>query len=100
ISTNKGVMISDGKTIFSIGGKPIYHFLGTSTFSEYTVAHVGYVAKINPEAPLSKTCILSYGVSIGMGATLNVAKPKKDSTVAVFDLGGVGLAVSMTLING
>lgn len=65
INTDRGVMLSDGKSRFSIRGQPIYHFLGTSTFSEYTVAHVGCVAKINPAASLSKTCILSCGVSTG-----------------------------------
>eukprot|EP00253_Pinus_taeda_P027328 PITA_27328 len=94
INTDRGVMINDGKSRFSISGKPIYHFLGTSTFSEYTVVHVGCVAKINPEAPLNKVCILSCGVSTGMGATLNVAKPKKGSSVAIFGLGGVGLAAA------
>jgi alcohol dehydrogenase class-P len=94
INTDRGVMINDGKSRFSINGKPIYHFLGTSTFSEYTVSHVGSVAKINPAAPLNKVCILSCGVSTGMGATLNVAKPKKGSTVAIFGLGGVGLSAT------
>jgi len=94
INIDRGVMISDGKSRFSINGQPINHFLGTSTFSEYTVMHVGCVAKINPEAPLDKVCILSCGVSTGMGATLNVAKPKKGSTVAIFGLGGVGLAAA------
>jgi len=94
INTDRGVMIHDGKTRFSKDGKPIYHFLGTSTFSEYTVAHVGCVAKINPEAPLDKVCVLSCGASTGMGATLNVAKPKKGSTVAVFGLGAVGLGAA------
>jgi alcohol dehydrogenase class-P len=65
INTDRGVMISDGKSRFSINGKPIYHFVGTSTFSEYTVMHVGCVAKINPEAPLDKVCILSCGISTG-----------------------------------
>lgn len=83
-----------GKTRFSKDGKPIYHFLGTSTFSEYTVAHAGCVAKINPEAPLDKVCVLSCGASTGMGAALNVAKPKKGSTVAVFGLGAVGLGAA------
>ncbi|RZC44254.1 hypothetical protein C5167_037191 [Papaver somniferum] len=77
---------------FSINGKPIYNFVGCSTFSEYTVVHVGCLAKINPEAPLDKVCILSCGISTGLGAALNVAKPKKGSTVAVFGLGAVGLA--------
>ena len=65
INTDRGVMISDGKSRFSIDGKPIFHFVGTSTFSEYTVMHVGCVAKINPEAPLDKVCVLSCGISTG-----------------------------------
>eukprot|EP00253_Pinus_taeda_P032802 PITA_32802 len=92
IDTERGVMMSDGNSRFSINGKPIHHFLGTSTFSEYTVAHAGCVAKINPKAPLDKVCVLSCGVPTGMGATLNAGKPKKGSTVAVFGLGAVGLA--------
>jgi len=94
INTDRGVMISDGKSRFSIGGKPIYHFVGTSTFSEYTVMHVGCVAKINPEAPLDKVCVLSCGISTGLGASINVAKPPKGSTVAIFGLGAVGLAAA------
>ncbi|XP_072967906.1 alcohol dehydrogenase-like [Typha angustifolia] len=94
INTDRGVMLSDGKTRFSKNGAPIYHFLGTSTFSEYTVLHVGCLAKINKSAPLDKVCILSCGISTGLGATLNVAKPKKGSTVAVFGLGAVGLAAA------
>uniref|UniRef100_A0A7N2MWW4 alcohol dehydrogenase n=1 Tax=Quercus lobata TaxID=97700 RepID=A0A7N2MWW4_QUELO len=94
INTDRGVMINDGKSRFSINGQPIYHFVGTSTFSEYTVVHVGSVAKINPAAPLDKVCVLSCGISTGLGATLNVAKPKKGSTVAVFGLGAVGLAAA------
>ncbi|KAJ4867809.1 Alcohol dehydrogenase class-P [Raphanus sativus] len=83
INTERGGMIHDGESRFSINGKPIHHFLGTSTFSEYTVVHSGQVAKINPEAPLDKVCIVSCGLSTGMGATLNVAKPKKGQSVAV-----------------
>ncbi|CAN6475783.1 unnamed protein product [Victoria cruziana] len=94
INTDRGVMIADGKSRFSIKGKPIYHFLGTSTFSEYTVVHAGCVAKINPRAPLDKVCILSCGISTGFGATVNVAKPPRGSTVAVFGLGAVGLAAA------
>ncbi|XP_020111228.1 alcohol dehydrogenase 3 [Ananas comosus] len=94
INTDRGVMISDGKTRFSINGKPIYHFVGTSTFSEYTVVHVGCVAQINPLAPLDKVCVLSCGISTGLGATLNVAKPRKGSTVAIFGLGAVGLSAA------
>ncbi|KAJ6685277.1 ALCOHOL DEHYDROGENASE 1 [Salix purpurea] len=94
INTDRGVMLTDGKSRFSIKGKPVYHFVGTSTFSEYTVCHVGSVAKINPAAPLDKVCILSCGVSTGLGAALNVAKPKKGHSVAVFGLGAVGLAAA------
>ncbi|XP_042449583.1 alcohol dehydrogenase 1-like isoform X3 [Zingiber officinale] len=94
IDTDRGVMLADGQSRFSINGQPIYHFLGTSTFSEYTVVHSGCVAKINPLAPLDKVCILSCGFCTGFGATVNVAKPPKGSTVAVFGLGAVGLSVS------
>ncbi|XP_021600872.2 alcohol dehydrogenase [Manihot esculenta] len=94
INTERGVMIEDGKSRFSIKGKPIYHFLGTSTFSEYTVVHSGCVAKINPSAPLDTVFVLSCGFCTGFGATVNVAKPPKGSTVAVFGLGAVGLAAA------
>lgn len=65
VNTGRGVMISDGQSRFSINGKPIYHFVGTSTYSEYTVVHVGCAAKINPSAPLDKVCILGCGISSG-----------------------------------
>jgi alcohol dehydrogenase class-P len=94
INTDRGTMIGDNQSRFSINGKPIFHFVGTSTFSEYTVIHVGCVAKINPAAPLDKVCVLSCGVSTGLGATLNVAKPPKGSTVAIFGLGAVGLSAA------
>ncbi|XP_047341370.1 alcohol dehydrogenase 1 [Impatiens glandulifera] len=94
INTDRGVMINDGKSRFSINGKPIHHFLGTSTFSEYTVVHYGCVAKINPNAPLDKVCIFSCGLCTGFGAMVNVAKPTKGSTVAIFGLGAVGLAAA------
>uniref|UniRef100_A0A0E0MDS3 Alcohol dehydrogenase family-2 n=1 Tax=Oryza punctata TaxID=4537 RepID=A0A0E0MDS3_ORYPU len=93
INTDRGAMISDGQIRFTArGGQPVYHFLGTSTFSEYTVVHVGCVAKINTAAPLDKVCVLSCGISTGFGATVNVAKPPKGCTVAIFGLGAVGLA--------
>ncbi|KAJ9675163.1 hypothetical protein PVL29_024208 [Vitis rotundifolia] len=94
INTDRTVMLSDGKSRFIAKGKPIHHFLGTSTFSEYTVAHIGSVAKIDPAAPLDKVCVLSCGISTGLGAAINVAKPKKGSSVAVFGLGAVGLAAA------
>ena len=93
IYTDRMVMISDGKSRFSINERSIHHFLGTSTFSKYTIVHAGCVAKINPKAPLNNVCILSCGVSTRMGVTLNVGKPKKGSTVAIFGLGSVGLGV-------
>ncbi|KAI8525605.1 hypothetical protein RHMOL_Rhmol13G0243600 [Rhododendron molle] len=77
INTDRGVMLTDGKSRFSIKGKPIYHFIGTSTFSKHTVVHLCCLAKINPAAPLDKVCVLSSGISTGLGATLNVAKPTK-----------------------
>lgn len=58
------------------------------------MVHSGQVAKINPEAPLDKVCIVSCGLSTGLGATLNVAKPKKGQSVAIFGLGAVGLAAA------
>ncbi|KAJ4751769.1 Alcohol dehydrogenase protein [Rhynchospora pubera] len=94
INPDRKVMIGDGQARFSVNGQPIYHFLGTSTFSEYTVVHSSCVAKINPEAPLDKVCVLSCGFCTGFGATVNVAKPKKGSTVAIFGLGAVGLAAA------
>uniref|UniRef100_A0A453HKY9 Alcohol dehydrogenase-like N-terminal domain-containing protein n=2 Tax=Triticinae TaxID=1648030 RepID=A0A453HKY9_AEGTS len=63
INVDRGVMIGDGQSRFTISGKPIFHFVGTSTFSEYTVIHVGCLAKINPSAPLDKVCVLSCGIS-------------------------------------
>lgn len=66
INTDRGAMIGDGQTRFTARGQPVYHFLGTSTFSEYTVVHVGCVAKIHPAAPLDKVCVLSCGISTGM----------------------------------
>jgi len=66
INTDRGVMIHDNEARFSIRGQPIYHFVGTSTFSEYTVVHAGCVAKVNAAAPLDKICILSCGICTGL----------------------------------
>lgn len=87
----KGVM-PDGTSRFSLNGKPIYHFMGTSTFSEYTVLPEIAVAKINKAAPLDKVCLLGCGISTGIGAVLNTAKVEPGSSVAIFGLGGVGLS--------
>jgi S-(hydroxymethyl)glutathione dehydrogenase/class III alcohol dehydrogenase len=88
----KGLM-PDGTTRFSYQGLPIYHYMGTSTFSEYTVVAEISLAKINPEAPLEKVCLLGCGVTTGIGAVHNTAKVQPGNTVAVFGLGGIGLAV-------
>ena len=88
----KGLM-PDGTTRFSYQGKPIYHYMGTSTFSEYTVVPEISLAKINKDAPLDKVCLLGCGVTTGIGAVHNTAKVQKGDTVAVFGLGGIGLSV-------
>ncbi len=87
----KGLM-PDGTTRFSINGKPIYHYMGTSTFAEKTVVPEISLAKINPEAPLDKVCLLGCGVTTGIGAVLNTAKVTEGSTVAIFGIGGIGLS--------
>lgn len=87
----KGLM-PDGTTRFSINGEPVYHYMGCSTFSEYTVLPEISLAKINPEAPLEEVCLLGCGVTTGMGAVTNTAKVQPGDTVAVFGLGGIGLS--------
>jgi S-(hydroxymethyl)glutathione dehydrogenase/alcohol dehydrogenase len=88
----KGVM-PDGTTRFSYNGEPIYHYMGCSTFSEYTVVAEVSLAKINPEANHEHVCLLGCGVTTGIGAVHNTAKVQEGDTVAVFGLGGIGLAV-------
>ncbi|MDC0505963.1 S-(hydroxymethyl)glutathione dehydrogenase/class III alcohol dehydrogenase [Candidatus Gracilibacteria bacterium] len=88
----KGLM-PDGTTRFSKDGEPIYHYMGTSTFAEYSVIPEISLAKINPEADLEKVCLLGCGVTTGIGAVLNTAKVESGATVAVFGLGGIGLSV-------
>ena len=87
----KGLM-PDESTRFSRGGKQLFHYMGTSTFSEYTVCAEVSVAKIAKEAPLEKVCLLGCGVTTGIGAVKNTAGVEPGSTVAVFGLGGIGLA--------
>ncbi|ARS51701.1 S-(hydroxymethyl)glutathione dehydrogenase/class III alcohol dehydrogenase [Kushneria konosiri] len=87
----KGLM-PDGTTRFSYNGEPIYHYMGTSTFSEYTVVAEVSLAVVNEEAPLEKVCLLGCGVTTGIGAVHNTAKVKEGDTVAIFGLGGIGLA--------
>lgn len=88
----KGVM-PDGTTRFSYNGEPIYHYMGCSTFSEYTVVAEVSLAKVNPDANPEQVCLLGCGVTTGLGAVKNTAKVQEGDTVAVFGLGGIGLAV-------
>jgi S-(hydroxymethyl)glutathione dehydrogenase/alcohol dehydrogenase len=88
----KGVM-PDGTSRFSYQGKPVHHYMGCSTFSEYTVVAEVSLARINPEANHEQVCLLGCGVTTGIGAVHNTAKVKEGDTVAVFGLGGIGLAV-------
>ena len=92
VTQGKGFM-PDGTSRFSKNRKPIFHYMGTSTFSEYTVLPEISLAKINKEAPLDKVCLLGCGITTGLGAVFNTAKVPPGSTVAVFGLGGIGLSV-------
>ena len=88
----KGLM-PDGTTRFSYQGQPIYHYMGCSTFSEYTVVAEVSLAKINPAANPEHVCLLGCGVTTGLGAVKHTAKVQAGDSVAVFGLGGIGLAV-------
>jgi S-(hydroxymethyl)glutathione dehydrogenase/alcohol dehydrogenase len=83
----------DGTRRFSKNGSPIFHYMGCSTFSEYTVVPEIALAKINKAAPLDKVCLLGCGVTTGIGAVHNTAKVEAGASVAVFGLGGIGLSV-------
>ncbi|HEY7556089.1 MAG TPA: S-(hydroxymethyl)glutathione dehydrogenase/class III alcohol dehydrogenase [Candidatus Binatia bacterium] len=97
LTQGRGVM-PDGSSRFSLKGKTILHYMGTSTFSEYTVLPEIAVAKINPAAPLDKVCLLGCGITTGIGAVLNTAKVRPGSTAAVIGLGGIGLSVIQGLV--
>jgi len=85
-------LMPDGTTRFTCNGKEVFHYMGTSTFSEYSVVAEVSLAKINKEAPLDKVCLLGCGVTTGIGAVLNTAKVEPGDTVAIFGLGGIGLS--------
>ncbi|MBL8584902.1 MAG: alcohol dehydrogenase catalytic domain-containing protein, partial [Rhizobiaceae bacterium] len=87
---DKGVM-PDGRPRFSLGEAPVYHFMGTSTLSRYTVVPEIALAKIRPDAPLDKVCLFGCGVTTGVGAALS--EIREGDTVAVFGLGGIGINV-------
>ena len=88
----QGVM-PDGTSRFSIGGDKIHHYMGCSTFANYTVLPEIAVAKVNPNAPFDKICYIGCGVTTGIGAVINTAKVEAGSTAIVFGLGGIGLNV-------
>jgi S-(hydroxymethyl)glutathione dehydrogenase / alcohol dehydrogenase len=88
----KGLM-PDGTSRFSIGGKPLFHYMGCSTFSNYTVLPEIALARIRPDAPFDKVCYIGCGVTTGIGAVINTAKVEPGSKVVVFGLGGIGLNV-------
>ncbi len=88
----QGVM-PDGSSRFRSGGRSLYHYMGTSTFSEYSVIAEISAAKVNQAAPLDKVCLLGCGITTGIGAVLNTARVEPGATVAVFGLGGIGLSV-------
>jgi len=92
VTQGKGLM-PDGTSRFSMGGRQLLHYMGTSTFSEYTVLPEISLAKINKDAPLDKVCLLGCGITTGIGAVLNTAKVEPGATVAVFGMGGIGLSV-------
>src|SRR5215468_2379090 len=88
----KGLM-PDGSSRFSLGKKPILHYMGTSTFANYTVLPEIALAKIRPDAPFDKVCYIGCGVTTGIGAVINTAKVEPGANVVVFGLGGIGLNV-------
>ena len=88
----KGLM-PDGSSRFSIGDKKLYHYMGTSTFSNYTVLPEIAIAKIREDAPFEKVCYIGCGVTTGIGAVIYTAKVEPGSKVIVFGLGGIGLNV-------
>ena len=92
-STQGQGLMPDGTSRFSIGGKPLFHYMGTSTFANYSVMPEISVAKIRPDAPFDKVCYIGCGVTTGIGAVIYTAKVKPGSSVVVFGLGGIGLNV-------
>ena len=88
----KGVM-PDGSSRFSLGGKPVHHYMGCSTFANYSVLPEIALAKIRTDAPFDKVCYIGCGVTTGIGAVINTAKVEAGANVVVFGLGGIGLNV-------
>jgi S-(hydroxymethyl)glutathione dehydrogenase/alcohol dehydrogenase len=92
VTQGEGVM-PDGTSRFSLGGQPLFHYMGTSTFSNFTVLPEIAAAKIREDAPFEKVCYIGCGVTTGLGAVINTAKVQPGDNVVVFGLGGIGLNV-------
>jgi S-(hydroxymethyl)glutathione dehydrogenase/alcohol dehydrogenase len=92
VTQGQGLM-PDGTSRFSLNGKPIFHYMGTSTFANHTVVPEIALAKIRPDAPFDKVCYIGCGVTTGIGAVINTAKVEPGSNCIVFGLGGIGLNV-------
>jgi S-(hydroxymethyl)glutathione dehydrogenase / alcohol dehydrogenase len=92
VTQGQGVM-PDGTSRFSLGGAKIHHYMGTSTFANFTVVPEIAVARIRPDAPFDKVCYIGCGVTTGIGAVINTAKVEPGAKVVVFGLGGIGLNV-------
>ena len=92
VTQGQGVM-PDGSSRFSMGGKKLFHYMGTSTFSNYTVVPEIALAKIREDAPFDKVCYIGCGVTTGIGAVINTAQVEPGANVVVFGLGGIGLNV-------
>ena len=92
-STQGQGLMPDGSSRFSIGGQKVFHYMGTSTFANYTVVPEIALAKIREDAPFDKVCYIGCGVTTGIGAVINTAKVEAGANVVVFGLGGIGLNV-------
>ncbi len=86
-------LMPDGSSRFSMGGEQLFHYMGTSTFANFTVLPEIALAKINPDAPFDKVCYIGCGVTTGIGAVINTAKAEPGCRAVVFGLGGIGLNV-------
>ncbi len=93
LATQGRGLMPDGTSRLSYKGKPLHHYMGTSTFAEYAVVPEIALAKIRADAPLEKVCLLGCGITTGIGAVLNTAKVHPGASVAVYGLGGIGVSV-------
>ena len=99
VTQGQGLM-PDGSSRFSLGGKKLHHYMGTSTFANFTVVPEISLAKIREDAPFDKVCYIGCGVTTGIGAVINTAKVEPGANVVVFGLGGIGLNVVQGRAHG